>query len=43
MLTHETQRLLKNLLLEISRGEMKIELIRQKLASYDDFEPFVAF
>jgi len=34
---------LKNLLLEIARGEQKIELIRQKLASFDDFEPYVAF
>ena len=43
MLTIETQRLLKNLLLEIGRNEMKIELFRQKLASFDDFEPYVAF
>ena len=42
-LTHETQRLLRNLLLEIGRNEQKIELIRQKLASFDDFEPYVAF
>ena len=43
MLTIETQRLLKNLLLEIGRGEMRIELLRQKLASFEDFEPYVAF
>ena len=43
MLTIETQRLLKNLLLEIGLGEMRIELLRQKLASFEDFEPYVAF
>jgi Ca2+-binding EF-hand superfamily protein len=43
MLTYETQRILKNLILEIGRGEMKLELIRQKLASFEDFEPYVAF
>lgn len=43
MLTYETQRILKNLLLEVGRGEMRIELLRQKLASFDDFEPYVAF
>jgi hypothetical protein len=43
MLTYETQRILKNLILEVGRGEMKIELIRQKLASFEDFEPYVAF
>ena len=43
MLTYETLRILKNLLLEISHGEQKIELLRQKLASFDNFEPYVAF
>ena len=43
MLTSETKRLLKNLLVEIAKGEMQIELVRQKLASFADFEPYVAF
>jgi len=30
-------------LLEIARGELRIELMRQKLAAYEDFEPYVAF
>ena len=43
MLTFETLRLLKNLLLDIARGEQKLELIRQRLASFEDFEPYTAF
>ena len=43
MLTYETLRILKNLLLEISHGEIKLEAIRQRLATYEDFEPYVAF
>lgn len=43
MLTFETLRLLRTLLLELARGEQKIELIRQKLASFENFEPYVAF
>jgi len=42
MLTYETLRILKNLLLEISHGEIKLEAIRQRLATYEDFEPYVA-
>lgn len=42
-LTYETQRILKNLMLEIARGEQKVELMRQKLAAMEDFEPYVAF
>eukprot|EP00347_Sterkiella_histriomuscorum_P002829 403366641 len=43
MLTYETQRILKNLLLEIGQTEQKIEVIRQRLATFSDFEPYVAF
>ena len=43
MLTFETLRILKNLLLEISHGEQKLEDIRQKLAAMDNFEPYVGF
>lgn len=43
MLTYETLRILKTLLLEVGHQEQKIELIRQRLASMDNFEPYVAF
>jgi hypothetical protein len=43
MLTYETQRILKNLLLEIGHGEQKLERFRQALALIKDFEPYVAF
>lgn len=43
MLTFETLRILKNLLLEIGRSEIKIEIFRQKLASMPEYEPYVAF
>lgn len=43
MLTYETLRILKNLFLEVSRGEQIIELIRQTLAGMNNFEPYVAF
>lgn len=36
MLTDETQRLLKNLLIELGKGEQATEAIRQRLASIDD-------
>mmetsp|Transcript_7232 Transcript_7232/g.5498 ORF Transcript_7232/g.5498 Transcript_7232/m.5498 type:complete len:107 (-) Transcript_7232:557-877(-) len=42
-LTFETSRILKNFLLEVARHEQKIELIRQRLAGMDNFEPYVAF
>ena len=43
MLTHETLRLLKTLLMEIARGEIKLEQMRQKLAVIKEFEPYAAF
>ena len=43
MLTYETLRILKNLLLEMGRFEIKIEYLRQSLAKMKDFEPYVAF
>ena len=43
MLTYETLRLLKNLLLEVAKGEEIAELSRQSLAKIEDFEPYVAF
>ena len=43
MSTYETLRILKTLLLEVGHQEQKIELIRQRLAAMDNFEPYVAF
>ena len=43
MLTYETLRILKNLFLEIAKGEIKAENLRQSLAKMQDFEPYVAF
>ena len=42
-LTYESQRILKKFLIETAHQEQRIELIRQNLASMDDFEPYMAF
>ena len=39
----ETQRRLKELLLEIAKGEQALELQRQRLASMENFDPYSAF
>jgi Ca2+-binding EF-hand superfamily protein len=49
MLTEETQRLLRNVLLELARGELKCEELRQRFAQFDQDQgpliggPYVAF
>ncbi len=42
-LSFNLQKLLKRLLLTMSKGEINIERQRQRLAGLRDFEPFAAF
>lgn len=43
MLGYASENILKNLLVELAKGEREIETARQRLASFVDFTPISAF
>lgn len=43
MISSETESIFINLLLTIAKAERNIEILRQKIARFEDFNPYSAF